>query len=146
MIKFTITGEPRTKKNSQQIFINKYTGKRFITQSDLYKKYEADCKWFMPKLDTPIDDRINLKCIYYKSTNVRVDLNNLLEATTDILVKYGVLADDNVKIIDNFDGSRVFIDEKNPRVEVTIDFIDKCNKEECAKHVNCKGCRFDKEI
>lgn len=145
MIKFTITGEPRTKKNSQQIFKNKYTGKPFISQSESYKKYESDSKWFIPKLSEPIEDRINLKCIYYKSTNVRVDLNNLLEATTDILVKYKVLADDNVKIIDNFDGSRVYIDEKNPRVEIEINFIDKCNLTECPKHNNCKDCKYNKE-
>lgn len=45
---------------------------------------------------------------------------NLLEATCDILVQYGILADDNSQIVVSHDGSRVRLDRMNPRVEITI--------------------------
>ena len=50
-----------------------------------------------------------------------VDLNNLLAAAADILVENGVLLDDNFNIIIGHDGSRVFVDNKNPRTEIYIE-------------------------
>ena len=52
-----------------------------------------------------------------------VDLTNLEEAIDDILVKYGVLKDDNSRILVSHDGSRVLYDKDNPRTEVTIRFL-----------------------
>lgn len=122
MIKFTINIPPRTKKNSQQIITVK--GRPIIIPSKLYKQYEKDCLPFVPKLKVPINYSINLKCIYYMPTKRRVDLNNLLEATTDMLVYYGVLEDDNSNIVYSHDGSRVYIDKDNPRTEIYIERID----------------------
>lgn len=56
-------------------------------------------------------------------TKRRVDLTNLLEAIDDVLVKYGVLKDDNSEIITSHDGSRVLYDKDNPRTEVVIKFL-----------------------
>lgn len=50
-----------------------------------------------------------------------VDLSNLLESTCDILVLYGVLQDDNSRIVCSHDGSRVLLDRENPRAEITIE-------------------------
>ena len=74
----------------------------------------------MPILNVPICERVNVKCLYYMQTKRRVDLNNLLEATTDVLVKYKVLEDDNSNIVVSHDGSRVLYDKENPRTEITI--------------------------
>ena len=57
-------------------------------------------------------------------TRHRVDLTNLLNATNDILVKAGVLEDDNCKIVVSHDGSRVFYDKENPRVEIEITEVE----------------------
>lgn len=57
-------------------------------------------------------------------TKRRVDLTNLLEAIDDVLVKYGVLKDDNSEIITSHDGSRVLYDKDNPRTEVVIRFLE----------------------
>ena len=51
----------------------------------------------------------------------RVDLSNLLESTCDILTHYGVLQDDNSRIVASHDGSRVLLDRKNPRAEIYIE-------------------------
>ena len=41
MIQFTIPLAPISKKNSQQILLNRKTGKPFIMPSKKYKEYEA---------------------------------------------------------------------------------------------------------
>ena len=119
---FTINIPPRTKKNSQQIITVK--GRPMIIPSKLYKQYEKDCKPYIPKLDKPIDYPINLKCIYYMPTKRKVDLNNLLEATTDMLVHYKFLEDDNSTIVYSHDGSRVRYDKEMPRTEIYIERIE----------------------
>ena len=97
-----------------------------IIPSKLYKQYEKDCAMYIPKIKT-IDYPINLKCIYYMPTKRRVDLNNLLEATTDMLVHYKILADDNSNIVYSHDGSRVRYDKENPRTEIEIEDINENN-------------------
>lgn len=113
---------PKTKKNNQEILYKYAGGKRipFISQSKTYKQYEKDAGWFLTKPTTPIDYPVNIKCIFYRQTFVRCDLTNLLEAIDDILVKYGVIADDNFNIIAAHDGSRVYVDKEKPRTEIYI--------------------------
>ena len=113
---------PRTKKNSLRIINVK--GKPIIIPSELYKKYEKECRPFIPKIYPPINYPINMKCIYYMPTRRKVDLNNLLEASTDMLVFYKVLEDDNSKIVVSHDGSRVFYDKENPRAEIYIKRVE----------------------
>ena len=118
-MKFTIPIEPRTKKNSQQICINPYTGKPFITPSKAYKEFEESALWFIERVG--IDYPVNVKAYFFMKTRRKVDLTNLLEALDDVLVKGGMLVDDNYQIIASHDGSRVFFDKDNPRIEVEIE-------------------------
>lgn len=115
---------PITKKNHQQIYKNKKTKKSFITQSDAYKQFEADAGWFIKRLEKPIEHPVNVKMVYYIPKNTRVDMVNLMESTLDILVKYGVLKDDNHNIVWSMDGSRVYVEKENPRTEVTIEPVE----------------------
>ncbi len=122
-LKFTILGNPVTKKNSQRIIkVKTKSGKCFhkIMPSKAFEKYEKDCKYQMPKIDNPISVPINLKCVYYMESRRKIDLLNVLNATADILVDYGVLEDDNRNIVYSTDGSKVLYDKENPRVEVEI--------------------------
>lgn len=119
----TIPLNPRTKKNSQQILINGKTGKPFIAQNAKYKMYEQDSGWFLKKIPVPISEPVNVKCVFYRKDRTRCDLTNLLEAIDDILVNYGILADDNFNIIVGHDGSRVFVDKEKPRTEIEISKI-----------------------
>jgi len=111
---------PITKKNSQQILINRKTRKPFITQSEKYKQYERDCGWYLKRTAKPIAEPVNVKCVFYRDSARRVDLTNLLEAVDDILVRYRILEDDNHNIIVGHDGSRVYIDRDHPRTEIEI--------------------------
>lgn len=120
---FLIPLDPKTKKNNQKIIRNNKTNALMIVQNERYKQYEKDAGWFLKRPAEPIDYPVNVKCVFYRATDRRVDLTNLLEAIDDILVKYKVLADDNCKIIIGHDGSRVHIDRKRPRTEIVIEPI-----------------------
>lgn len=113
-------GACRSKKNSQQIFRGK-GGRPFITQSQQYKDYERMClNQIMEKHRQRIDSPVNVQCVFYMPTRRKVDITNLTAAVHDILVKGGVLADDNRNIVAGMDGSRVFYDRDKPRVEIEI--------------------------
>ena len=120
-IKFTIPLNPVTKKNSQQIIL--VGGRPRIIPSKKYKEYERECIPFLTHVE-PVTGRLNVKAVYFMRTRRRVDLINLHEALHDILVKAGVLEDDNCKIIYSTDGSYVDYDKENPRTEVTITYLD----------------------
>lgn len=118
---FTIPIPPRTKKNSQQIWTNPKTGRPFITQSAAYKAYESAAMMVIPgRARLGIDYPVNIKALYYMDTRRKVDRPNLEEALLDVLVRAGVLADDNCAIAATADGSRVLYDKERPRTEVTI--------------------------
>lgn len=123
-MQIVIKGNPITKKNSQMILVNSKTHKPFISQSQKYRAYEKAAALYMPKLKEPISEPVNVKCIFYRDSRRRVDLSNLIASVNDILVKYGVLADDNRNIVYAQDGSRVFYDKENPRTEIEITPIE----------------------
>ena len=119
-MKFVIPIEPKTKKNSQRIIV--VNGRPMIIPSEQYKQFEKDALWYIEKLG--IDYPVNVKALFYMRTKRRVDLTNLLEALDDVLVKGGMLVDDNCNIIQSHDGSRVYYDKLNPRIEVYIENVD----------------------
>lgn len=111
---------PRSKKNSQNIVFNKKTGRRLIIQNERYTEFEKESKKFMPKLDKPIDYKINLKCTFYVCDARKRDIANYIEAIQDILVKYKVIEDDNYNIISSLDGCSMQIDRDNPHTIIEI--------------------------
>lgn len=122
-MKFTINLEPRTKKNSQRLIINPRTHRPMILPSKQYVLYEKSSLAYLPLIDDPIDYPVEITARFYMRTKRKTDLTNLLEALDDILVKHGVLADDNSTIIVSHDGSRVLYDKDNPRTEVEIEKV-----------------------
>lgn len=123
MMMFVLMGQPRTKKNSQQIVFNRKTGRQFVKQSDAYKKYEKDAICQITQMglnNTLIDYPVNIACKFYRGDRRRVDLTNLLEAVDDVMVKARLLEDDNSNIIVSHDGSVVLYDKEKPRTVVVI--------------------------
>ena len=120
LYKSLIPLNPKTKKNNQKIIKNKRTGSLMVVQNDRYLQYERDAGWFLKKIPQPISEPVNVKCVFYRDSERKVDLNNLLEAITDILVRYKVILDDNYRIVAGHDGSRVLVDKDNPRTEIEI--------------------------
>lgn len=116
MYKFTIMGNPATKKNSSQIITIK--GRPMIIPSKKYRDYEKQAGIFLKPL--LIDYPVNIKCTYYMGSRRKVDLTNLLSATMDVLVRYNVITDDNRDIAATNDGSMVLYSKENPRTEIEI--------------------------
>ena len=123
---FTIGIEPRTKKNSGRI-----TRQGHLLPSAAYEQYETDCMVYLRPcpVKAPITEPVNVKALYYmkpckNGKHKKVDISNLHSALHDVLVYYGVLADDNSDIVAGTDGSRVRWDAANPRTEVTIEEMD----------------------
>lgn len=115
-IKLTIKLPPVTKKNSMQIVGNDKRPKPI--PSAQYLRYERDAGWFLKPL--AIAEPVNIRAIYFMPARRKVDITNLESALMDVLVKYGVIADDNCRVVVSTDGSRVMYDKENPRTEVTI--------------------------
>ena len=118
VVEFTIPLPPVTKKNSQRI--GWCNGKPIILPGKRYSEYEKNSAWFLSKYRLNIDYPINIKATYYMPARRRVDLTNLESALCDVLVKSGVISDDNHKIVFATDGSRVLYDKQNPRTELKI--------------------------
>ena len=92
-----------------------------VIPSKEYKEYEKTCFRYITDEDRKgIDYPVNVKCEFYMGTHRKTDLTNLLQAIDDILVRAGVLKDDNYTIIQSHDGSRVRYDKECPRTVVTI--------------------------
>lgn len=132
-MRLIIDGEPRTKKNSQRIVTN--GKKRFVLPSAVYVDYEQAAIQQIGYKVKKVDYPVNVQCIYYMRTHRKVDLVNLIEATCDILVRCGVLADDNSNIVRGHDGSKVMYDKDKPRAEIIITPI-----REDKPTPNCKDC------
>lgn len=116
MTKFVIELPPVTKKNSQRMI--QRNGRMIPIPSKAYVEYEKAAGWFLKPLG--IDYPVNIKALYYMPTRRRVDKTNLESALCDVLVKHGVIEDDNSRIVVSTDGSRVLYDKENPRTEIYI--------------------------
>lgn len=127
-LRFVIYSEPRSKKNSQQIAVNRTTGRPFVTQSSAYKAFCRECikqirrQGLVPK--NPIDYPVNIQYLFYKSTRRLCDGLNLSAAMDDILTEARVIDDDHRDIVAGHDLTRVYYDKENPRVEVIITPMD----------------------
>lgn len=107
VITMFFNGNIPSKKDSQNLRINRKTGKRFITPSDNYKKWHteqmflkkafiADRKHFLPLQPGQIE-LIEITITYPDKRNR--DVVNTVESIQDFLVDAGVLSDDNYKVI-----------------------------------------------
>lgn len=122
MINITVPLAPITKKNHQEIMHSSKTGKPFVMPSRQYRDYEAKAVWYCKRagVQRPIEEAVEVKCLFYMPTRRKADLTNLLESIDDVLVRAGVLKDDHSGIIVSHDGSRVLYDKDAPRTEVYI--------------------------
>ena len=92
-----------------------------LIQSKEYIAYEKECmRYIGGEYRQQINRPVNIKALFYRKTHRRVDITNLNSALHDVLVRAGVLADDNANIVVSTDGSRVRYDKEHPRTEIEI--------------------------
>lgn len=121
IIKFTLPVKPTTKKNSGQIVMRGSYPK--LLPSKQYLQFEKDTQPYFINVKNQVGSisyPINMECLFYMETHRKVDLCNLLNAVDDSMVKSGLIIDDNRDIIAGHDGSRVYFDKLNPRIEIVI--------------------------
>lgn len=128
LARYTIPINPRPKKNEHRIGGNgpkcpvcKKYKKQFVRNGSRTTEFAFQAaKFLVPKPKKPITGQVQVVYRCFRETRHRVDDLNLYEALDDILVKEGILSDDNINIIRSRDGSRVFYDKENPRAEIYI--------------------------
>jgi Holliday junction resolvase RusA-like endonuclease len=132
MLKIEIPGTPRTKKNSQ-IMVK---GRNLILPSKAFSEYQKFCigtktkpGWLMQWGNICYTVPVQVTCFYWFPDNrSKPDLVGLLQATSDILEKAGILEND--RLIASYDGSRIMgIDKEHPRAEITITEMDDYKRE-----------------
>lgn len=123
-MRLVISGEVPSLKNSKQIFVNKRTGKPFITSSTNSKKWQAEAKRQLTEQFAGYKVSgypISVALTFYYSTKRRKDLDNSCSSVMDALVAAGVLEDDDITHVDNIDISFGGYDKQAPRVEIFLD-------------------------
>lgn len=124
VIDIVFKGRPITKKNHGRIVKN---GSKFgYIPSEAYMNYEEGCLWQLAGKRLHISGIVVVECKYYlPNKRSWPDLIGLLQATSDILTKAGVIDDD--KWICSYGESCIAgIDKENPRAEIRI--MDRKNK------------------
>lgn len=115
----TISGPPRTKKNSKE---------HYTRQSKGYRVYrDSVVNGFLPLLaglELPLVDRdYNLRATFYVDTKgEQADLVGLIQGLADALENAGVVSND--RWFRGFDRSRMIAGDKAPRVELLISPLD----------------------
>lgn len=115
----TILGQVPSLKNNKQLFINRRTGKHFITSSKSSKDWTKQAMEQLEFVEPITDYPIVMFATFYVEDNRRRDLDNMLSTTLDALRHAGILEDDDWKHL-----PRIVVtgelDKENPRVEINI--------------------------
>lgn len=96
--------------------------KKVVIYSKAYQEWKNNILQILNqyKYKKKIAYPIILECHFYvKDLRIR-DISALYEGIQDCMVSAQILVDDNCQIVIGHDGSRVFLDRKNPRTEVSI--------------------------
>jgi Holliday junction resolvase RusA-like endonuclease len=120
-LKYYIVGHPYVKKSNQKV-VRRGNSIRKIDTPRYREWHERAKRQLLTQLRPyePLSKPINLQCMFYVRTKGRVDLSALYEGIQDVLVEMSILADDNCWIVRSHDGSGVWHDKENPRMEITI--------------------------
>lgn len=126
---FTLTGAPRTKKNSSRLV--KHRGRLIPIPSKAWMKWASEALIELPEMapaglvrfrpGRTIFVPVNCRALFFCDTARSVDPVGLYQGLADLLEKRGVIENDS--LIASWDGSRVAVDRKNPRTEVVLETV-----------------------
>lgn len=115
----TIKGDCPSKKNQKQIFHNKFTGKPFITTSEVYKRWYPQAFSQLQGVQ-PVQEVGPVELTFYPATKRKSDLTNRADSIMDLLVDAKIIEDDNWSIVSQLILTFGGVDKENPRVDVTF--------------------------
>lgn len=139
--RIVLLGAPRTKKTSNRIFRIGNFNK--VMPSEAYMAWFKEAMRSVPEIkswarkngvELPLKGQVWVKAIFYLENAIRGDLTGYAQALADWMQEpkinlkvnpprmtrdgAGLITDD--KNIASWDGSRVYIDRQNPRIEIEI--------------------------
>ena len=121
MRKIIIKGQVPSLKNQKQIFINRSTGRPFITSSQASKAWVEEASWQLKGQKPILTYPVTVTMSFTFKGKHRKDLDNVCSSVMDVLVSSGILADDDFLHVDNIQASFVGLDKVNPKVDVFIE-------------------------
>lgn len=101
---FHIPGLVPSKKNRHRVLVNRKTGKPFVRSDEQYQVWENEqlfrikASQDFKRLKKPIEN-CSIHLVFLGWDNRAWDLTNKAESIMDLLVRVGVLADDNWKVV-----------------------------------------------
>jgi Holliday junction resolvase RusA-like endonuclease len=113
----TLYAAPRTKKTSNQL--QRFGGRLKVVPSKAWMAWRdkvlasGDVKPWMRLRDQPY----NCAAIFYRDAD-RGDATGYMQSLADVLEEAGVVSNDRLLV--SWDGTRLRVDRKNPRVEITL--------------------------
>lgn len=129
LLMFTIVGAPRTKKTSNRIvrcgkFPKVLPSLAFVEWNKVAQLHLLNWKTQMRQYEHlqpfPVTTPVNCRALFYRDA-LRGDACNYYEAIADALQEAGIVHNDS--LITQWDGSRMLLDRKNPRIEVELTAI-----------------------
>ena len=119
-MKITLLGDVPSKKNSKRIV--PVNGRHIIISSKNYLDWERDQLKLIKYTvhEALIENDYQLSVRFYPSTKRKFDLSNKVESIQDLLVKAGVISDDNYCVINSLHVYFGEVDRNNPRAEIEI--------------------------
>lgn len=120
---FTVWGKPQTKKTSNEIAMVK--GKIRVFPNPKWRKWAKDAPMTGLRFQgsAPLrakGTRLNCRAHFYRDAN-RGDAVGYYQGLADLLEKRGIVFNDSQIV--SWDGSRLFVDKDQPRVEVTLEEV-----------------------
>lgn len=119
-----ITGEVASLKNQKQLFLNKRTGKMFITSSQKSKQWVKDALWQLKGVPAITSYPAAITMIFYFKSKRKRDLDNVCSSVLDVLKTASVIEDDDWTHFPEIDLRFGGVEPKNPRVEIMIQLLN----------------------
>lgn len=120
-MKLEISGQVPSLKNQKQLFLNRRTGKMFISSSKASKEWVKDALLQL-RGKTPVNTYpIAVTMVFYFKGQHRKDLDNCASSVLDVLKSSGVIVDDDWKHVCPITIDCGGVDKSDPRVEIYLD-------------------------
>ena len=91
-----------------------------MVSSKNHAEWEVSALWQLKGKPAIKTYPTTISCIFYNKDKRRRDNSNMLDSVQDVLVKAGILEDDNCWLLD-VGGLHSELDKQNPRVEILFD-------------------------
>lgn len=120
MLKFTLTGDVPSKKNSKRILWNRKTGKPFIKSSEKHDEWHSRTLPQLFGIKRAQGQIKRIEMIFYSSSNRRADLDNRAASVLDLLTDASVIPGDDWFTVPELRLKYAGKDKTRPRVEIII--------------------------